>query len=451
MRSRSTLLATTLVALALGAPSTAPAAGPTAVAVGTDGSVYAGFASGAVKRHRGADGVALSTWQTQVADEDGSLGGIVALDGSAAGGVWALDANRRVQEFTRDGAFVRGFRLGPCESSNDPVPGSKGGLEVTGTAVYVAHPCANTLERFALGDLPAGGTGTPPSIGAGVFAPHGIAAPLSDTAAADTQALYVTQPLSSAIRRFDLATLAQVGDAVPITHTGSPEDVHLSGEGGQGRILVSEAANADPGYAHRIYAFGAAGGGSFPELFNFGGLGTEPGRLNNAVAIEGIGTAGGLATEVVVADRSNERLQRLTATTSDNGNVVWVASAQDPGPPPAPGPETVPAVAGPATRGPPALRGSRSTPGRGTPRSRTSSSPWTSRGAPSRSRSPTTPTSTPGSASRQAPTESSGGSSPMIPTAFAGASSSASRVRAAVSSATRSASTAAARRSDRPA
>ena len=331
------MVAAALAAAALAAPAPSQAAGPTAVAVGADGSVYAGFASGAVKRHRGSDGVAVATWQTQVADVDGSLGGIVALDGSAAGGVWVLDSNRRVQEFGRDGSFVRGFSLSPCEGSNDPAPGSKGGLEVTTSAVYVAHPCANSVERFALADLPSAGTGTPPSIGIGVFAPHGIAAPLSDTAASDTQALYVTQPQSSAIRRFDLTTLAQIGDSVPITHTGSPEDVHLSGEAGQGRILVSEAANADPGYAHRAYAFSAAGGDSYPELFNFGGLGTEPGRLNGAVAMEGAAVTGGLATEVVIADRSNERLQRLTATAADNGNVIWVAAAQDPGPPPQPG------------------------------------------------------------------------------------------------------------------
>jgi hypothetical protein len=243
-----------------------------------------------------------------------------------------------VQEFTATGAFARGFRLDPCEGSNDPAPGTKGGIAVTASALYVAHPCANLVQRFAAADLPPAGTGSPPALTAPVYAPHGIAAPTAATGPSGAQAVFVTQPRSSAIRRFDLATMAQIGDAVPITHTGTPDDVHVSANAGEARILVSETANAEPGYAHRVYAFAATPPDAFPELFNFGGPGAAPGRLNQAVALDAVATEQGIASAVVVADRENERLQRLTASDTDNGTVAWVAGAQDPGPPPATGP-----------------------------------------------------------------------------------------------------------------
>ena len=250
------------------------------------------------------------------------------------GGVWVLDANRRVQEFTRDGAFVRGFRLGPCDGSNDPVPAAKGGLEVTAAAIYVAHPCADSIERFPASALPTAGTGSPPSVRASVYSPHGIAAPASTPSPPGPEALHVTQPRSSAVRRYDLSTLAQIGDAAPITHTGSPDDVHLGGDAGEGRIIVSETQNPAAGYAHRVYAYQSTAG-AYTEIFNLGGLGSAPGQLNGAGSLDAV--EGGLAASIVVADRANQRIQRLSAASpSDAGNVIWVSGASDPGPPPVP-------------------------------------------------------------------------------------------------------------------
>ncbi len=180
---RGWLLPAAIAAAALAWPTASPAAGPTAVATDSDGIVYAGFASGAVSRYRAVDGAPLAGWQTQVEDVIGSMGPIVAMDVAPAAGVsnggqvWVLDANRRVQEFSRAGEFIRGFRLGPCEDAEDPAPAAKGGIDVTDRAVYVAHPCAHRIERVALSDLPPAGAGTPPSESADVYWPHGIAAP----------------------------------------------------------------------------------------------------------------------------------------------------------------------------------------------------------------------------------------------------------------------------------
>ncbi len=110
--------------------------------------------------------------------------------------------------------------------------------------------------------------------------------------------------------------------------------MHLSGSAGESRILVSETANPDPGYANRIYAFGSPAPDSFAELFAFGGTGSPPGRFDRAVALDSVEEVNGTTTSVVVADRGNERVQRVTATPENNGLVVWVSAAQDPGPPP---------------------------------------------------------------------------------------------------------------------
>ena len=42
----------------------------------------------------------------------------------------------------------------------------------------------------------------------------------------------------------------------------------------------------------------------------------------------------GFTSAVVVADRDNERVQRVTSKSSENGTVDWVSAASDPGPPP---------------------------------------------------------------------------------------------------------------------
>ena len=312
-------------------PASAVAAGPSAIAVDDAGTSYVGFPSGAVARYRLGDGQSLGAWSTQVADADGRLGPVMAMDVAPAGAslnggnVWILDANRRVQEFTRSGGFVRGFRLDACDGSNDPQPGREGGIDVTADAVYVAHPCGDRIHRYALAALPAAGTSAAvPAATQGVYAPHGIAAQTSSTAPVQTRHLYVAQSLSSVVRQFDPTSLAEVGDA-PGGHSGRYDDVFIDVTG----LLFVVESNDIPGYDDRIFQYDASGA----EVVNIGGPGALPGLLNDPRAFDvfpqtGVPPSG----NVFIADTGNERIQRMT----DDGFTFWAVPAGDPGPPPAP-------------------------------------------------------------------------------------------------------------------
>ena len=365
LRTRTWLIALAVaVAGVAAAAQVATAAGPIAIGVDDEGRSDAGFASGAVTRYRLGDGQGLGAWTTQVANADGRLGPIMAIDVAPAGAVanggnvWILDANRRVQEFTRGGAYIRGFRLDACDSSNDPQPGEEGGIDVTADAVYVAHPCGDRVLRYALAALPVSGTSVAvPAATVDVYAPHGIAAQTSATAPVATRYVYVAQALSSVVRRFDLVSLALVGEA-PGGHSGRYDDVFVDVTG----VLFVAESNGDPGYDDRIYQYDA---GSV-EVRGIGGPGTDPGLLDDARAFDVFPqTAAPPAGNVFVADTGNERIQRM----SEDGFTFWTASAVDPGPPPTPPTPAPPADPPPGDGGgalpaaPPGSAGAGGTPG----------------------------------------------------------------------------------------
>jgi hypothetical protein len=344
-------------------PAQALGAGPNAIAVDSDRTSYLGFDSGAITRVS-ASGSALPRWTTPVGDADGSLGPIMAIDVGASESnpngrnVWILDANRRVQEFTRDGTFVRGFRLQDCEGGNVPEPGREGGIAVTHDQIYVAHPCGNKIFRYATASLPATGTSAavPAATNSNVFAPHGIAGPDSSIASSTYQGtyIYVALPKEESIRWFDPLTLAEPpeGNPVPcLSKNGPTEDVYLLNSAGSPRLYFSDSANDDVANRQRIFAAQASSDTApydcelplpnddrpFDEAFNFGGLGSGPGQFNDPVAFDVVTGSGPPYTHVVVAIRGNQRIQRVTAQPDDNGGLEWQASAPDPGPPPSGG------------------------------------------------------------------------------------------------------------------
>ena len=75
----------------------------------------------------------------------------------ARGNVWILDTNRRVQEFSRSGTYIRGFQLEACDPGISPDPLLRGGLDVTNDMIYVVHPCADRVYRYEKSSLDAEG------------------------------------------------------------------------------------------------------------------------------------------------------------------------------------------------------------------------------------------------------------------------------------------------------
>jgi hypothetical protein len=360
---RGGILAVCAVVLACVLPGQAAAAGPSAVAVDSDGTTYAGFASGAITRVS-ASGSALPRWTTPVGDANGSLGPIMAIDVGASESnpngrnVWILDANRRVQEFTRDGVFVRGFSLDACDGSNVPEPAREGGIAVTHDQIYVAHPCANRIYRYTIASLPASGTSAagPVAQNTNVHAPHGIAGPDSSIPTAQYHFLYVAQPKDEAIRWFDPVNLTTppAGNPIPcLTKAGPTEDVYLLNSANTPRIYFADTANNDLSNANRIFAAEAtfetapfacqddppvSTDRPFNEIFHLGRPDSGAGSLQNPVAFDVFATTAPASTNVIVADRGGTpRIQRRTAGAFDNDNLAWTVRAEDPGPPPVAG------------------------------------------------------------------------------------------------------------------
>ena len=333
-----------VLAIAFGATGVAQAAGPTAIGTDNDGTTYAGFPSGAVKRYRVADGASTGDWTTPKGDANGSLGGVMAIDVAPAGGgqnngnVWVLDKNRRVQEFSRSGNFIRGFRVGFCDSSNEPTPGTEGGIDVSFDSIYVSHPCASKVERYRLSDLPGSGTASiSPAATATVAGPHGIAAQLWGSAPGSTQRVYVAQPSTGSVVKLGLTDLSAQGSQS--VHS-PPADVFVDEFG---VLFVSTRhGNADSG--DRVYQYDSNGN----EFRWVGGPGSAPGKLNDPLAFDVFPQFSDAAGNLFIADTGNERVQRQNSF----GYTYWAAPAVDgSGPPPAVAPANtaVPQIQGTAT------------------------------------------------------------------------------------------------------
>ncbi|HEX3874564.1 MAG TPA: hypothetical protein VHW26_10500, partial [Solirubrobacteraceae bacterium] len=144
---RRALLAISVL-LALAAPAVAEAAGPTAIGQDAQGTSYVGFATGGKIERFDAQGNQLASWGAPGTGA-GQLGPVAAISVGPTGNVWVLDTNDRVQQFTPGGTFVSGTTLPSC-GGGTPNPLTRGGLEVTATQIFVAHPCANEVIRMNL-------------------------------------------------------------------------------------------------------------------------------------------------------------------------------------------------------------------------------------------------------------------------------------------------------------
>jgi hypothetical protein len=283
--------------------SPARAAGPTAIGVDSAGVVYVGFANGgAIKRYSGSDGSPLAPWGTP-GSAAGQIGGVIAIDVApgSSGNVWILDTNRRVQEFTRSGTFVRGIQLGACSGAITPNPLQRGGLDVTNDSVYVAHPCDNSLLRLRVSDLQTQATASPTAV-------KGVSAQLYSSAPSNTNALYAAQPSLNQVSILQPQFFSQQGTK----STPGPSDVFVDAFG---VLFAPDVVN------NLIHLYGSNGS----EFRTLGRPGSNAGDLNNPTAIDVFEQFSDLAGNIFIADYGNNRIQRW----SSGGFTYWTAPADD--------------------------------------------------------------------------------------------------------------------------
>lgn len=302
--------AAVLVSCVVASPTLA--AGPTAIGVDSAGVVYAGFANGGkIFRYAGSDGSPLAPWGTP-GDAPGLIGGVVAIDVApgGSGNVWILDTNRRVQEFTRAGQYVRGIQLGACSGAITPNPLQRGGLDVSNDSVYIAHPCDNSLLRLRVSDLQTQATASPTAV-------KGVSAQLYSSAPSNTNALYAAQPSLNQVSILQPQYFSQQGTK----STPGPSDVFVDAFG---VLFAPDVVN------HLIHLYGSDGN----EFRTLGRFGSNAGDLDNPTAIDVFEQFSDLAGNIFIADYGNNRIQRWNSF----GFTFWTAPADDatggPGPPP---------------------------------------------------------------------------------------------------------------------
>jgi len=325
---RSTKLALAfgvLVAGLLAGTSGAQAAGPTAIGVDGAGVVYVGFENGGqIKRYAGSDGTPLAPWGAP-GTAPGQLGGVAAIDAFPGPNVWVLDTNRRVQEFTRSGTFIRGVQLPLCDHGSPP-SGKRGGLDVSNDSVYAASPCSSHIVRYRLSDLgEAANTSLPLA--------RGLSAQLYPSAPASTQALYVGQGGLDRVALLNPLFFSFLSAKT----TPHPTDVFIDAFG----VLFATDLPGD-----KIHLYGSDGN----EFRTLGSSGTAAGQLDEPQALDVFDQFSDLAGNVFVADYLNKRIQRWNSF----GFTFWTAPADDagsggPGPPPVN--TAVPQIQGTPTQG----------------------------------------------------------------------------------------------------
>jgi hypothetical protein len=336
-------LATTLALLGtlVAAPS-ALAAGPTAIGVDSDGVSYVGFGTaGPVQRIVGTKNDStgepdrLSSWGTPGTGA-GQLGAAVAIDVAPGpnGNVYVLDANRRVSSFTKSGVYVGSTQLSACSSGYAPEPGVYGGLEIRasedgdGSAtvrdVYVAHPCANEIERLNPTTLAVTDTV------ATTYRPGHVTVQRFASAPSGTNAVFVADPAGKRVVTYAVDGLAPVSGGVR-TYGFTPSDLYVDASG---VLFVGDVS------ANLIRQYGPDGA----DFRDLGGTGAAAGQLNSPQAFDVFGNYSDYAGNLFIADTGNSRVQRWNSF----GFTYWTAATTAGGGTPAAAPANTarPAVTG---------------------------------------------------------------------------------------------------------
>lgn len=341
MSRRLLALPLALLGLLLAAPS-AFAVGPSAIGTGSDGTSYVGYPINGGIQRIAVDGstTTLPAWGTPGTGPT-QLGGIVsiAVAPGTDGHVFVLDTNRRVQEFTKGGAFVKGTQLSAC-TNGTPDATKYGGLDVrvdgastTPVAIYVSHPCANQVLKLD----PASSTLAVTQTATTTSRPGRITSPRYLTGPTNTRAVFVALPDAKAVASFAPTDLGAGPDALR-TYDYTPSDLFIDEFG----VLYVGDLDFD---IIRFY-------GSDRNQFRYrGGTGSGTGLLNDPQAFDVAGQDGtDKAGNIFVADSGNSRVQRWDSFSY----TYWVAAATGTGGGPAaqaPVVQSAPVVSGDANPG----------------------------------------------------------------------------------------------------
>ncbi len=336
------LLAVTGLVLASAAPSwAADPLGPVAIAQNGQGTSYVGYPGGGPIARYNADGKPLTAWGVS-GSAVGQIGDVVALAVDPGDHVWVLDDNLRLQEFSGSGTYMKGATLPSCSVGISPDAENRGGLEVTGKWIFVAHPCANELLAYS---ATAGCAPCNPATIDLDTALRGIS--FGPGPGTSTSQLYVAEPLAGELQTFAVASTGQftLRKTVDVTAHGSDEPaapVDLFVDGG-GQVMLADTQN------DQILFLDS--GNAFTEYRHLGGTGTARGKLDMPLALDVHSQDGtDLAGDLWIADNGNERIQRW----SSYGNVRWMADAigGPVGPPPPPPANSVaPSITGQPVEG----------------------------------------------------------------------------------------------------
>ncbi|HEY5196560.1 MAG TPA: hypothetical protein VIJ51_05990 [Solirubrobacteraceae bacterium] len=321
---RDALLSVVVLLLLGASPAVARAAGPTAIGQDAQGTSYVGFATGGQVERVDANGNVLSSWGTP-GSAAGQLGGVVAISVAPTGNVWILDTNDRVQQFTPAGSYVSGTTLPACGGGGTPDPLSRGGLDVTATQIFVAHPCADQVIRMNL-DF-----SSPATLSLAAH-PKGISVGAAQNG--HPALLYVAEPTAARVETFDAQSLALV-HSQPVS--GTPTDVFTDI---YGQLVIADSTSDTVSFYDT--------NNSYSPYRTLGRPGSAAGSLNQPLAFDvhaqdGTGLSGGL----FIADYGNARIQRWDAY----GTTIWTAAASAPAGPSVPTDTAPPAISGTPTQG----------------------------------------------------------------------------------------------------
>jgi hypothetical protein len=305
MRTRRVLsLVACAVALLPAAAAQADLIPPTAIAVSGDGTSLVGDGATGEIRVYDNEGALIDAWGAP-GPAAGQLGGVIALDLGASDHVFVLDTYNRVQEFAPDGTLVRGAPLPACASGFAPSAPGLGGLDVSGSTVWVSSPCSDVVYRLNA-DLSVAGQFP-------VNAPRGLHA--------SNDRLYVARWNASDVGVYDFSGALQGTRPVG----GQPTDVFAD------IYNVLHVADISHDVVHMY-------GGDGVEFRTLGRPGENPGDLDDVYQLDVAAQTGESGSgDLYLADYDNARLQRwnsfgatLFATKVDGG------SAPPPPPPPPP-------------------------------------------------------------------------------------------------------------------
>jgi hypothetical protein len=304
-------LGTATLTTAETAAAAVTADGPTAVAVGSAGTSYVGFASGGRLLRLSPKGYRQAVVPL---DQDGPVDG---LSVNAAGQIW-VDYGTSISLLGPSGRVLRHFDHDPVPSCAGSPASRYGGITVGGGRVWVANRCAGAMTVYTLGGRRVATVDLP-----GRDHPRGVTYGAAQSGRGAT--VYVAMPDSGRIvsyRAGRIGSATRPWRTVAVRRPGggvrpSPGGIAVDR---QGQLTVADLANnaiylLDTNHDFNVYR----------TLGHPPRAGRAAGRVNTPSAIAQHAQDGGsLSGNLFIADTGNRRVQRWNTS----GWTYWVKAAR---------------------------------------------------------------------------------------------------------------------------